>query len=46
LLATGLSKRKGRDTTEIIEKFIELEEEKDKKMEEQTKKLQEKREEE
>ena len=33
----GLTKRKGRDTTEIIDKLIKLEEEKDKKVEEQTK---------
>ena len=35
----GLTKRKGRDTAEIIDKLIKLEEEKDKKVEEQAKQL-------
>ena len=33
----GLTKRKGKDTSEIIEKLMKLEEEKDKKMEAQAK---------
>ena len=38
LFITGLTKRKGRDTTEIIDELIKLEKDKHKKMEEQTKK--------